>query len=173
MHIVFKEEGIRKIRRYAEKDYIKGLNLQGNLNVLDIENKEYLTVLKIPKSLYYSKSDEFMFVKKHEIKYYGNLYDIIKLEEKSDTIYILCISDRNENLLEKAFLEHFFIDKQTNSKTRPIKNILDKLTLENYIFEEIKKIPEFQDESKIYPHVFAFPIENVLDIPVPPPKLFV
>lgn len=173
MHIVFKEEGIRKIRKYANNDFIKNINLQTSLNLLPLENKEYLTILKIPKSIYYGKTNDFMFVKKHEIKYYGELFDIIKQEEKEDTIYILCISDINENILEKAFVAHFFLGKQTGSKTIPIKNILDKLTLENYIIEEIRKIPEFQEESKIYPHYFAFLIENILDIPSPPPKLFV
>ena len=172
MHVRFKEEGIRKIRAYSNNKTINEFNFVNSIDSLEIPNKQYLSVLKIHKSIYYGKNDKFMFVKKHEIKYFGKLFDIIKKKQIGDTIYILCISDINEDMLEKSYLEHFFADKNSNSKNQPIKNIVSKLHFDGYL-ENRLKMPIIQNESKKYPHVFAFLIETVLDIPVPPPKHFV
>ncbi|HPN38159.1 MAG TPA: hypothetical protein PL041_07120 [Melioribacteraceae bacterium] len=143
-------------------------NFINSLNTINIPNKNYLNVLKIHKNIYYSKNKNFIFVKKHEVKYHGNLYDIIKTKQIGDTVFILCISDKNEDVLEKSFLEHFFADKR-NNKNMPLKNIVDKLHIDGYTEKNID-LPTIQNGSKKYPHVFASPLKTVLDIPVPPPK---
>jgi hypothetical protein len=171
LHIQFKEAGVRKIRQYATNRAIKNFDFINSFDSLSIVNKQYLNILKIHKSVYYGKSDDFMFIKKHEVKYFGKLFDIIKQKQVGDTIYFLCISDKNEDMLEKSFLEHYFAEKGNNSKSQPLKNIVEKLHFDGYI-DEMLKLPNIQDISKEYPHIFAYPLENVLDIPAPPPKNF-
>ncbi len=172
LHVQFKEEGIRKIRRYSAEKTIKGFNFVKSIDSLPLPNKNYLSVLKIHKSLYYGKSEKFMYVKKHEIKYLGNLYDIIKKKQIGDTIYILCISDKNEDILEKAFLEHFFADKANSSKNQPLKILLSKLQFDGLIENGII-LPYIQNGRKNYPHVFSSLLKTVLDIPAPPPKYYI
>ncbi len=119
----FKQTGIGKVRELAAIKSVKNFNFFNPVNN-NLPNKEMLNVIKIHYSLTKQNSKNIQFIENKEIRYFGEMFDIIKKRKINDTVYYLCISDKNEDILEKAFLEQFNNDNSTNSKNTPIKSLL-------------------------------------------------
>ncbi len=168
LHKTFKKEGIGKVRLMAKDISINNFNFNKD-DIKRLPNSELLLIIKIPKSVFLRNDDSFQLVEKHEFRYHGEMYDIVKSNIINDTVYFLCISDKNEDELEKAFLAHFFSDDSGKTNKKPIKSIIARLKYDATIVEKIE-MPRIHNKSAKHLCLDAFPLETVMDIPLPPPK---
>lgn len=169
LHKTFKKEGIGKVRTLAKDLSVNNFNFNKD-DIKNLPNSEFLLVIKIPKSIYINNDKNFQLVEKHEFRYHGEMYDIVKSKIINDTVYFLCISDKNEDKLEKAFLAHFFSDDSGKTNKKPIKSIIERLKYDATIDEKFE-VPRIHNKSAKHFCLDAFPLETVMDIPLPPPKI--
>lgn len=104
-----------------------------------------------------------------EFRYHNKMYDIIDLKYFGENVYVKCLSDENEDNLDKAFSD--FLNLQTNSKAnnsilKSIKNIINiGLPADCNIFT-------FETGNSISFQLIKNSLSNLhLEIPTPPPKI--
>jgi hypothetical protein len=132
--------------------------------------KEALILLKIDKSL---EADEFQRVEEDEIRYHGEMYDIVRQENHGDTTWYYCIWDEKESELFAQLDEQ--VDQQMNQNPEQQKQheLLNRLLGTLYLSENkhhlflsfISKIPNTSYYS------FALKIWEETP-PTPPPIIF-
>lgn len=113
---------------------------QGLIESQTINSTDLLIKIVIPynQSRNYSK---FNFIDDNEIKYEGKMYDIVKRENNHNEIILYCISDENEDKLEKAFIT--YIENHSNEKSNtPVKTILKQLITEGINNSIIQTYPD-------------------------------
>jgi hypothetical protein len=147
----FKKEGTRKISEYLPND---------NLEIIIVH-----------KSDIYNINSPIKFVKKQEIRYKDELYDICNEVSLGDSIYYYCLNDKNENILEQAFANYLEKNTQDNSQNVPIHNILKSII-------KVATIPlmfdnkYYQSSIKLITQITNFFPQYSSDIPTPPPKIY-
>lgn len=97
--------------KYQNKERITELIHKG---ILD----NYLILLKIPKKSFSQNNASFQRIESDELKYKGNMYDIVKEENHDSLIYFYCISDEVEDEII-ASLENY---TSNNSFGNQLKN---------------------------------------------------
>jgi len=139
----------------------------GKINDFIPENE--LEIISFHKTKLLSTVSSLNFVKEKEIKINGTLYDIYKIEYRNDSVFIFCLNDKNENILEKAFTS--YVDRKINDKTsrNPIHNIIHNLI-------KVALAPATYCQSYYQSSIkFTTTIKDILpqfskEIPSPPPK---
>jgi len=147
MHSAFKAQGLRKI-------------------ALEWDDSE-LTEIRIKGS--HTIHGEFVkFVKPHEIKISGHLYDIVRRKQEDQYIILYCISDDEENALEAAFVSQLE-GNSVEGKGNPLKNLLSQLISFGFIEKGfdlvIYNIPGQYVNAPGEDHT-----SPLLDVVNPPPK---
>ena len=107
----------------------------------------------------------------NEIKFNDELYDVYKKVIEGDSVYLYCVNDANENILETAFTIYVDSKTQDNSKNTPIHNILAnvfKVAVIPVVFNGSYYQSSIKFTTKI---VYLFP-QHSAEIPTPPPKSF-
>jgi hypothetical protein len=139
---------------------------QGFLKLQSINSTELLVKIAIPISQPRNQ-ERYQFIDDHEIKYQGKMYDIVKKEIVNDEIILFCISDENEDKLEKAFIS--YIENHSNEKSNaPVKTILKQLITEGIN----NSITQIYSDERIVKYIS---ITSVLykspqsEVPTPPP----
>jgi len=143
---VFKKQGFEKISNYLHDDE--------------------LIFISDSKS---SPNPDIIWIKGHEFKLHGKMYDVFSRIEKGDTIIYKVICDDNENALQNAYNIFFTANTNTSKNTGPIASIIKNffhigLTPDLNIFN-------FYQEYKII-NIIADTFYSSLysDVPEPPPK---
>lgn len=111
----------------------------------------------------------FERVNSREIRYYGNMYDIIGEETDSVSTTYYCISDSNENILNEAFADYLNGNNEAKSN-KAISNIIKLLNIT--ALEPAQLIMDFlyqSDDIMFSNKIFYSDI--ILDTPIPPPKI--
>ncbi|MFH0734611.1 MAG: hypothetical protein V1773_10275 [bacterium] len=171
LHKTFKQTGIGKIRELAVSKSIENYDFTSS-DINTLPNKELLCLIKIHKNFTEKNSKNIQFIKDNEIRYFGEMFDIIKSQKIKDTVYYLCISDKNEDVLEKAFLEHFNNDNSTKSKNTPVKNIVKNLNFDGIILNNNLKIINIGTPCLFF-RSNEFPIKNFFKVLTPPPENYI
>ena len=63
--------------------------------------QEQLIMFAFHKSIYYKEISNFKWTKKNEFRYKSEMYDIIKTENRNDSVYFYCFHDLKESDLFK------------------------------------------------------------------------
>lgn len=63
--------------------------------------QEQLIMLAFHKNIYYKEINNFKWTKKNEFRYKSEMYDIIKTENRNDSVYFYCFHDLKESDLFK------------------------------------------------------------------------
>lgn len=108
------------------------------------------------------------FMEEHEFRFNGKLYDILSKWETEDSVFYRCLNDTKEEEMEKAFVE-FVVNNNRQDLPLPIKQLLNFLNLELFNISAYQN--PFIQEIKFYKQDFSENIlDNLEDIPVPPPR---
>jgi len=93
--LVFHSAGHFIIFKVLEYNTKKEIKTRIKLGVPEYE----LVLLKIPKSIEEKPNKHFQRIHEKEFRYKGEMYDIVKEENKTDTTYYYCIHDKEETKL--------------------------------------------------------------------------
>jgi len=96
------------------------------------ETKKHFTKEELTPILLEEASAHFEWVKPHEIRYHGSMYDIVFREKQGDSVILYCISDERENLLEQAFFTFLENDLPT-TPMHPLSKLLKEKLSEFYL----------------------------------------
>jgi hypothetical protein len=151
---------------FQAQNYFKQIAFDRVNEYIPVEN---LTLFKINLRSTDSKiQKEIVRINDHEISYNGNMYDIYKEEINDDTLVLYCLSDENENILDRAFSE--FVNRNNidfiNISLKSILKSVIKIALPPT--ELIYKNFSFFNSITFNP---SNDLQNVIiDVSVPPPK---
>lgn len=87
-----------------------------------------LELIRIHKNDINDNSSIINFTEEDEFLYGGMMYDVYKTAVKGDSIYYYCVSDENENNLEKAFASYLNTKTSNNTRSNAVNNILLNIT---------------------------------------------
>ena len=127
-------------------------------------------VSKISLSLeeYNNQNENFYFVEEHEIKYYGKMFDITRIDITADSVHIYALSDENENVLNDLFSLYF--SKNLNDKYSKTASFLNHLIQDAGLPLEFDGTLSWR-EDKCNFFIFVPTYNTYIDIPTPPPKV--
>lgn len=130
--------------KYQNKERITELIHKGIIN-------DYLILLKISKKTASQNNASFQRIESNEVKYNGNMYDIVKEETYDSLIYFYCISDEVEDEII-ASLENY---TPNNSFNNQLKNKYNQ----NFIKQLLKDfLKDYMIAST--PFFYFFPLSN-------------
>lgn len=146
------------------KNYVKK---EGYRKSQNITVDEYLVEITIPRNSPKSTA-QYQFVEDHEIRYEGKMYDIVSRKVFNDKLILTCISDEDEDKLEKAFADQVENDNTSNI---PIKSIIKRLIQDGvnipnhrtFLYERIVGYNSF---------LAVFYLSPQSDVLTPPPNTF-
>jgi len=125
-------------------------------------------VIVIKESEYCNDFSPVRFLEKSELLFNGELYDVVNTVVKDGNVYIYCIKDETENLLDKSFKLHF--DNHQNRKfSLNFFNLTVAKKLIAFVFDNQfdNSIPKL-DNAVIY---YINPdLKPFIDKQTPPPK---
>jgi hypothetical protein len=135
----------------------------------DVIPIEELELIKLPRNGTYIKDQsQFNRLGNKEILYYGKMYDIYKEVTLNDTLYLYCLNDENEDIIEKAFAE-YINNKNYDNSISSVANIIKIL-----ITLAIQPNNTDYKHIQIYNNLsfnLASNTQNIcIEIPSPPPK---
>ncbi|MCU0372001.1 MAG: hypothetical protein MUE56_02000 [Ignavibacteria bacterium] len=117
---------------------------------------------------YNNQNENFYFVEPHEIKYFGKMYDITRIETKADSVIIYALSDENEDALNDLFAMYFSMN--LNDKYSRTVSFLNHLIQDAGLPIEFNGTLSWR-EDKCNFFIFVPVLNTYLDIPTPPPKV--
>ncbi|MBT8378492.1 MAG: hypothetical protein KJN64_04625 [Ignavibacteria bacterium] len=145
--------------------YYKNIGME---QVKESFEDELVEILVFNKEDILNNNINFKWIHSHEFKYNGEMYDIVKKEEKGDQLTLHCINDKNEKKLEEEFAKRVE-ENSSNSKQRQKTNHFNVL-----ISEPVKhELVNFNLCGKNIFNICQSNFYNSLysEIPSPPPRL--
>lgn len=94
------------------------------------------------------------------------MYDIVSRKLVGDYLILTCISDEDEDLLEKAFYDMVENDNDSNI---PVKSIVKKL-IQDGLNDQVKENSLFEIYYDYYPLIIAIYSSPKFDVTTPPPN---
>lgn len=149
MKKVFKKQAFQKLENYI--------------------NPEDLTTIVLSRYDFENENENFYFVEAHEIKYFGKMYDIARIEHSDDSVKIIALNDENEDNLHNLFAQ--FFTKNLNDKYSKTAGII-KLIITDSGLPIIFDSNASWREDLCYYFIFVPTLKNFFDVPTPPPKYF-
>lgn len=145
--------------------HYKNLGMQESKKPSDDEMIELLVFNK--EDIEKNKID-FRWIHEREFKYKGEMYDIVKKDEINNQLFLYCINDVKEKMLEEEFAKKIH-DNSKNSKRQQIANHLN-IVLSEPAQEEKINFAHFYELSfnSFYPDNYN---SFQQDIPSPPPRI--
>ena len=141
-----------KVRKEIKKQIIAGID----------RNK--LTVLKFTKE---EAATELWWKHSKEFEYKGEMYDVVKSQEKGDSIQYWCWPDKKETLLNKQLKSLVTITMKHNplnqKKSTEIIDFFKLLYCED--MHKMNNLSLFQSKIKFIPFLYY-----ITSVSVPPPK---
>lgn len=145
----FKEIAFNKINDYVPLDRLELIKI--NIN-----------------SSSYNDDDIYDRVNDKEFSYYGRMYDIYKEDVSNDTLYLYCVSDENEDIINNA-IAIYINEKKNDNSNSAIANIIK-------IFITIALAPNeinlsYLNTYKNISNKLQISYQGIyIDIPSPPPR---
>jgi hypothetical protein len=145
----FKEMAFNKINDYVPLDRLELIKI--NIN-----------------STAFNDDDIFDRVNDKEFSYYGRMYDIYKEDISNDTLYLYCVSDENEDIINNA-ITIYINEKKSDNSNSAISNIIKifitiALTPKSIEYNYLNTYKSISNQIHIsYQNIF-------IDIPDPPPR---
>lgn len=128
-----------------------------------------LTVIEIHKT----EQNQLIWEEKNKEFYYkGELYDIVKTEEKTESITYYCINDKQEEQLFEHLEEHvnnYISDNHLSNKNGSKKNHPDSIKL--YLSNVLSPTLEITDNTAIFNTYPLFYTSACVEISSPPPEI--
>jgi len=149
---------------YQLKKYIKKEALSKLENYIHPGD---LTTIVISKHQFENEDDNFFFVEPHEIKYYGKMYDIARIEHTADSVRIIALNDENEDNLHEIFAQ--FITRSLNDKYSQTASVINKIINDASLPTETT-LNAFWRENVFFIFVYLTDLSEYNDLPDPPPK---
>ena len=116
---------------------------------------------------YNNQNENFYFVEPHEIKYFGKMFDITRIEMKADSVIIYALSDENEDALNDLFAMYF--TKNLNDKYSKTASFLNHLIQDAGLPVEFNGTLSWREDMCNF-FIFVPVLNTYIDIPTPPPK---
>jgi hypothetical protein len=133
----------------------------------DLKNK-FIFEFAFSKDASTYKRQGISFIERDEIKYKGKMYDIVSQHDTTDSIFVKCISDEQEDYT--IALSQNELIKNQNAKNEKDLSIL-KFNLGVYTFPDTG-IPKFSLNKETLSHQFFHPgklLFTIINVPSPPP----
>jgi hypothetical protein len=110
---------------------------------------------------------DFRWIHSREFKYNGEMYDIVKKEEDSSHLFLYCIHDEKEKLLEEEFARKVNDNSRNNKRYHGSNHF--NISLSEAVQEEKSDLTPFCEFSfkNFLPEKY---ISIHLDVPSPPPR---
>ena len=145
-----------KVKKEMKKQIIAGMDL----------NKTEL--IKLTQEQIAGSYNGFRFIEDHEFQYAGKMFDIVKRENRNDTVYFYCINDKKEEALIASFVD----EGSGNGKSNPInKKVLKKLKNFHFDYCNLNKQTAIPDIALFYYSLSATNASSVFHKPdTPPPR---
>lgn len=137
---------------------------------LNERTNEELTLVKVAKIFEQRGNTYFRRVHSKEFQFLGEMYDVVRQQEKGDTTYYYCFHDREETFLAKTIQQQLFnLLAGDTEKSKQQKKVWD--------FYQIKYVPTSQllicQTSGFTEVGHPYPFYNLLNghfqLAVPPP----
>ncbi|MEO6883535.1 MAG: hypothetical protein ABI199_05880 [Bacteroidia bacterium] len=141
----------------------------------EVENKfsdKQLNVVKISEKEIENNTSDFQLTDKNEIRYHGNMYDVVRQKKSDGFVYFYCIQDNREDTLNKALNVQVSMNVLPDSKnTNDNSKKLVKAFSKDY-FPSINTILIHQSSKNIFfPLLFSHYSNASKDVLSPPPKI--
>ncbi len=146
----FKKEAFQKLENYIKS--------------------EDLTTIVLSRYDFENENENFYFVEPHEIKYFGKMYDIARIEHYDDTVKIIALNDENEDNLHNLFAQ--FFTRNLNDKYSKTASIINLIISDAGLPIEFNSLTSWR-EDVCYDFIFVPILKNFLDVLTPPPKFFI
>lgn len=149
------------------QNYFKEIAFNKINDFLPIEELELIKVCT--KSRDFTNDNVYERVNDREFKYYGKMYDIFQENFSNDTLYLYCVNDEKEDIINNAFAVYINSKKSESNNKSPIANIIK-------LFITIAIAPNntsfslsntYHTNSNIYK---VFYQNIIVDVPSPPPR---
>lgn len=132
-----------------------------------IPSENNITVIRYNRNLN-PKSGRVQILDKSELKIDEEYYDIIKHEKENETDIYYCIHDKDEKILEKAFI-NFLSSIFNDGATKVAKSTIQFLAF-NGIPVKYSHFADIQCKDISIIHSKMKPIKGYIKIPTPPPE---
>jgi hypothetical protein len=133
---------------------------------IPLENLELIKLLRHDETG--KKIHEYQRLDEKEIYYHGKMYDIYKEEIQNDTVFLYCLNDEKEDILENAFAEYINKKNDDNSLSS-VSNII-KILILSALQPNSTEFKNIQTHNHLS-YIFTSKTQNIfIDIPSPPPK---
>ena len=134
--------------------------------------QEQLIMLAFHKNIYYKEINNFKWTKKNEFRYKSEMYDIIKTENRNDSVYFYCFHDLKESDLFKNldFAVYNYLQRNP-SKNKEMFSLLTSFN--QFYFTEFNN---YLNQTKPYKDIIYTFVSNItlegLLLPSNPPPIF-
>lgn len=128
-----------------------------------------ITMVVLAEKEFKEGVSELKFFDENEFSFKGKMYDIIKKENRNDSVYFYCLADLEEDDLNLAFSKNGTSEERGNgsAENSMLKNILQKGLL-----AEFPHSPGNIFNINYYNYCPLIPALNSSEIPTPPPVFF-
>jgi hypothetical protein len=134
---------------------------------IPLENLELIKISRQDETN--TKIHEYQRLDEKEIYYHGKMYDIYKEEIQNDTVFLYCLNDEKEDILENAFAEYINKKNDDNSLSS-VSNII-KILILSALQPNSTEFKNIQTHNHLS-YIFTSKTQNIfIDIPSPPPKV--
>lgn len=131
--------------------------------------KEDLTTIVLSKYDFENEDEDFYFVEPHEIKYFGKMYDVSRIEHSEDSVKIIALNDEKEDNLNDLFAQ--FFTRNLNDKYSKTASVIKLIITDAGLPIEFQSTSSWR-EDMCYNFIFVPILKNFYDVLTPPPKYF-
>jgi hypothetical protein len=138
----------------------------------DAYSAEEVVILSLPVSLPYPIHDATYERANGEVEYRGEFYHLVKQKVERDTLFMVCVKDREQKRIETAINEYANISNNLPAGTKHTLDFFGKL------FKDYTSAGSTETSLKLelkYDFLFAFYsqgiIKHVFPVDSPPPEL--
>lgn len=139
------------------------------LKLESLINKEDLTTIVLSRYEFENENEDFHFVEPHEIKYFGKMYDITRIEHSKDSVKIIALSDDKEDNLNSLFAQ--FFTRNLNDKYSKTVSLINLIITDAGLPVEFNGISSWR-EDVCYNFIFVPVLKTFFEVPTPPPRIY-
>jgi hypothetical protein len=131
-----------------------------------------LVVLKFPNDRKIQKSMGVKWIEKHEFRYKGNMYDIVRSKIEGENIIFYCINDHKEEVLFANLNSQINKELSANNSKAKTLQLLKKINFQ-YVYNSFKvNISDYYSQLTSYIY-FEVNYKKVFkEVITPPPQSF-
>lgn len=137
----------------------------------DVYSSEEVVVLSIPVSLPYPVHDANYEKANGEFEYKGEYYQLVKQKFENDTLFIVCVKDRNQKRLQSTMNEYTNLANNLPASAKHTLDLFGKLFKDftSTPFSMSSQVAGFGYDAPLTAYAFSF-LAPSLPVDSPPPK---